>query len=147
IAMSSAFSYALTTEQLGSILTNWLSALNVANNPLLFLFGVNIVLLVLGMFMDSTATLIILTPFLVPLAQSMGIDLVFFGVLIVFNLMIGLSTPPYGMSLFTVARVAHLRVEEVISSIFPFIVVLIITLLLVTIFPALILWLPSLIYT
>lgn len=141
ISSASAFSWVLTMEQLGNILVQWAAS---AASPLLFLLIINVILLILGMVMETTAVLIIMTPFFVPVAQALGIDMIHFGVMMVLNLMIGLSTPPFGLGLFTVSEVSKISLEDVIKGIIPFIPVLIIVLLLVTLFPTLTTWLPNL---
>ncbi|MCM3759944.1 TRAP transporter large permease [Alkalihalobacillus oceani] len=141
ISVASAFSWVLTMEQLGNLLAQWASAVD---NPLLFLVIINIFLLLLGMVMETTAVLIIMTPFFVPLAQTLGIDMVHFGVMMVLNLMIGLSTPPFGLGLFTTSKIADLSLEAVMKSILPFIPILLVALILVILFPTLTTWLPSL---
>ena len=80
-----------------------------------------------------------------PVAQAMGIDLVYFGVMMVLNLMIGLATPPFGMGLFTVSQVAKLPVEKTVKAILPFIPVLLVVLLMIIFIPSLVTWLPSVI--
>lgn len=141
VSGASAFNWVLTVGQLGNMLTNFAAA--VSGTPMVFMFVTVFVLLVLGMFMESTAILIVITPFLVPVAQSFGVDLVYFGVVVVLTLMIGLCTPPFGMGLFTVAQVADLPVEKVLKSIMPFIPPLLIALVIVILFPGVITWLPS----
>jgi tripartite ATP-independent transporter DctM subunit len=143
ISTASAFSWLLTVGRLGTVLTKWASS---AGSPLMFLIIINVILFILGMVMETTAVLIVMTPFFVPIAQALGIDLVHFGVMMVLNLMIGLSTPPFGLGLFTVSQVADLPIEEVVSGILPFIPVLVIVLILVMLVPAMTLWLPGLLF-
>lgn len=142
VAAANAFSYVLTICKLGNVLTDMAAAMP---NAITFIIVVNILLLILGMFMESTAILIVITPVLVPVAQAMGIDLVYFGVMMVLNLMIGLATPPFGMGLFTVSQVAKLPVEKTVKAILPFIPVLLVVLLMIIFIPSLITWLPSVI--
>ena len=142
VAAANAFSYVLTICKLGNVLTDMAAAMP---NAITFIIVVNILLLILGMFMESTAILIVITPVLVPVAQAMGIDLVYFGVMMVLNLMIGLATPPFGMGLFTVSQVAKLPVEKTVKAILPFIPVLLVVLLMIIFMPALVTWLPSIV--
>jgi len=141
IAAASAFSWVLTVGQLGASLTAFAASVP---NKILFLLAINFVLLLLGMFMESTAILTVITPFLIPAAQAFGIDLVHFGVMLVLNLMIGMSTPPFGMGLFTVSQVANISIERGVKAILPFIPVMIIVLLLVSYVPQVVTFLPNL---
>ncbi|KJS23245.1 MAG: ABC transporter permease [Clostridiaceae bacterium BRH_c20a] len=143
ISAASVLQWILTVEQLGVKLANMATSVD---SPLIFLIIINLILFLFGMVMETTAVLIIMTPFFVPIAQSLGIDLVHLGVAMVLNLMIGLSTPPFGLGLFTVSEVSELSIEDLAIAILPFIPVLIISLVLVILFPALTLWLPSLFF-
>ena len=141
VAAASLFSWVLTVGQLGAALTAFAASVP---NRILFLLVINLVLLLLGMVMETTAILIVITPFLIPVAQAFGVDLVHFGVMLVLNLMIGLSTPPFGMGLFTVSQVAGIPIEKNVKAILPFIPPMIIVLLLVTFIPEISTWLPNL---
>ncbi|MBP1933352.1 TRAP transporter large permease [Ammoniphilus resinae] len=143
ISTASAFSWVLTRAQLGRVLSEWASS---AGSVAAFLIVVNVILLILGMVMESTAILIIMTPLLVPVAQVLGIDLVHFGIMMVLNLMIGLCTPPFGLSLFTVSQIANMSLEDLMKAILPFIPFLLIALLLVMFIPSLTTWIPSLFF-
>jgi tripartite ATP-independent transporter DctM subunit len=141
VSAASAFNWVLTVSRLGTVLANFAGMMP---SPMSFMFATVFILLILGMFMESTAILIVITPFLVPIAQNMGINLVYFGVVLVLTLMIGLSTPPFGMGLFTVAQVSGLGIEAVVIAIMPFIPILLAALVIITLFPALSTWLPTL---
>jgi tripartite ATP-independent transporter DctM subunit len=104
---------------------------------------INVVLLIVGMFMDSTAAMLVFVPLLAPLAASLGIPPVQFGVMVVVNLMIGLVTPPVGFSLYITAKIAAVPLHDVIRAAVPFYIPLLLVLALVTIVPAATLWLPS----
>lgn len=130
----------LTVGQLGAALTAFAAGVS---NKFLFLIAINAVLLLLGMVMETTAILIVITPFLIPVAQAFGVDLIHFGVMLVLNLMIGLSTPPFGMGLFTVSQVAGIPIEKNVKSILPFIPPMLIVLVLVTFIPQISTWLPN----
>jgi tripartite ATP-independent transporter DctM subunit len=143
ISGASLFSWILTVGQLGKALTALAAGIG---GVIPFIIITNLIFLFLGMFMETTAILIVLTPFFIPIAQAFHIDLVHFGVMMVLNLMIGLSTPPFGLGLFTVSQVAQMKIENVVKGILPFIPVLIIVLILVMFIPQLTLWLPGLIY-
>jgi TRAP-type C4-dicarboxylate transport system permease large subunit len=120
--------------------------LGTTRNPLIILLMINIFLLIVGCFMEALAALIILVPVFMPVIQSVGIDPVHFGLVMVLNLMIGTLTPPVGIVLFVVARVANLPFEVVTKATAPFLIPLIVVLVLITIFPPLVLWLPNLIF-
>ena len=104
---------------------------------------INLVLLVVGMFMDSTAAMLVFVPLLAPLATSLGIPPVQFGVMVVVNLMIGLVTPPVGFSLYVTAEIAGVPLHKVIRAVLPFLVPLLAVLVLVVTVPAVTLWVPS----
>lgn len=142
ISASSVFSWYLNINKVGFLLIKFVQ--NMGITPVLFIIVTNVVLILLGMVMETTTVLMILTPLLLPVAQALGIDLVYFGVLIVFNLMIGLSSPPFGLGLFTVSEISGSSIEKVIKAILPFLPVLIIALILLVVFPDLIMWLPNL---
>ncbi len=127
-------------QQLGTLI------LGTTRNPLIILLMINIFLLIVGCFMEALAALIILVPVFMPVIQSVGIDPVHFGLVMVLNLMIGTITPPVGIVLFVVARVANLPFEVVTKATAPFLIPLIVVLVLITIFPPLVLWLPNLIF-
>lgn len=142
IATTSGFSWILVLNQVGVQLVSGVTALT--DNPLLILAILNIVLLLLGALMEAGVVLILLTPILIPLITSVGIDPIHFGVIMVLNLMIGVATPPIGMSLFVVSEVSGIRVEKLMRSVVPFLIPLFITLLIVTYFPGLVMFLPNL---
>jgi tripartite ATP-independent transporter DctM subunit len=144
IANVSALSWTLAVTQSASALAAAIRA--VSDNPLVFLLLVNLLLLFLGSFIEDGAVLILMTPILVPIAASLGIDLVHFGIVMVLNLMIGVALPPVGMSLFVTAHVAGISVERMFRAVLPFIVPMIITLLVVTYWPRLVLFVPSLLF-
>ncbi|WP_301097994.1 TRAP transporter large permease subunit [Otariodibacter sp.] len=117
----------------------------VANSPITVLVMINLLLLFLGMFIDALALQFLVLPMLIPIAQHFGIDLIFFGVMTTLNMMIGILTPPMGMALFVVARVGNMPVSTVAKGVLPFLVPIFITLILITIFPQIITFIPNLI--
>jgi len=127
-------------QQLGALI------LGTTRNPLVILLMINIFLLIVGCFMEALAAMIILVPVFLPVIQSVGIDPVHFGLVMVLNLMIGTLTPPVGIVLFVVARVANLPFEVVTKATAPFLIPLIAVLALITVFPPLVLWLPNLVF-
>ncbi len=119
----------------------------ISRNPLVILFILNLFWLLIGCFMETNAAIIILTPIMMPLAKLVGINPVHLGVVMVLNLMIGLLTPPIGMCLFAVCRVARLSFDRMVKAVIPFYIPLIVSLALVTIFPQVSLWLPRLLFS
>ncbi|WP_422448009.1 TRAP transporter large permease [Thermoanaerobacterium sp. DL9XJH110] len=117
---------------------------NISKNPLIILFILNIFWLIVGCFMETNAAITILTPIMMPLALAIGINPVHLGVVMVLNLMIGLLTPPIGMCLYAVARVAKISFDKMVKAVAPFYIPLFVALILVTIFPQISLWLPNL---
>ena len=120
--------------------------LTVTDNKTLLLLFITLILFVVGCFMETIAAITILTPVLLPIAVSLGIDPVHFGVVMVLNLMIGLLTPPVGMVLYVLSRVSKVPFEECAKATIPFLVPLVIVLMLVTFIPQLSMWLPTLLY-
>lgn len=118
----------------------------ITENPLFILLILNVFLLIVGMFMESIAAITILTPLLVPLAIGAGIDPLHLGLVMVLNLMIGLLTPPVGMCLFAVSRVANISFDKLVKAVAPFYIPLFIVLLLITIFPQIATFLPNLVF-
>lgn len=118
--------------------------LGFTDNMIVILIIMNIVLLIVGTFMDPTPAILIFTPIFLPIVLQFGMDPVHFGIMVVFNLSIGTITPPVGPVLFVGARVAKLKIEQVIKPLIPFFVVTAAVLLFVTYIPALSLWLPTL---
>ncbi|MDR2134237.1 MAG: TRAP transporter large permease subunit, partial [Treponema sp.] len=120
--------------------------LSVSTNPLVILFILNVFLLIIGCFLDSTVAILILTPILVPVINQLGIDLVHFGVVMVLNLMIGLLTPPFGVVLFVIQHYSNLPFARVVKAIMPFLIPLGFVMILATLCPGIVLWLPNLLF-
>lgn len=116
-----------------------------ASSPLTVLVMINLLLLFLGMFIDALALQFLVLPMLIPVAEQVGIDLVFFGVMTTLNMMIGILTPPMGMALFVVAQVGKMPVSTVTKGVLPFLLPIFITLVVITLFPQIIIFLPNLI--
>ncbi len=142
IAAANLFGWILTYDQLPKALAN--AVLNISTNPYMILFLINIVLFIAGMFLNASAAITILAPMFLPMVTAAGIDPVFFGVVMVVNLAIGLITPPVGLDLFIVQGIAEIPFGSLIKSIIPFIGLLVIDLLLITYLPAMSMWLPNL---
>lgn len=142
LSTAAIFSWLLSVEQLPQTITNLI--LSVTDNKYLVLFIINIVLIIVGCFMDQTAALIIFAPVLAPLASKIGIHPLHFGMIVCLNLVIGLITPPVGACLFTICSVGKMPLEEVIKPILPLIISLVIILLMITYIPALSMTIPKL---
>ena len=140
IGFAAAFGYLMTLMQIPVKVTGFLTGLS--NNPYVILALINVLLLVLGCLMDMSPLILILTPILLPVVKSIGIDPVHFGMIMMVNLGIGLITPPVGTVLFVGSAVAKLKIGVVTKAMMPFFVALFIVLLMVTYVPWLSLWLP-----
>jgi C4-dicarboxylate transporter DctM subunit len=143
IALASGFGYLMAISGLPRELAAWISS--VSSNPYVILLLLNLLLLVVGCFMEAIAAMLILIPVLIPIVQAAGIDLVHFGLVMVFNLMLGLLTPPVGILLYICANFAEIRLEDVVKAVLPFLAMGLLVLLLITFFPPLVLWLPNLV--
>jgi len=117
----------------------------ISRDPAVILILINVFLLVVGCFLDSTVAILILGPIFMPVLAAAGIDPVHFGVVMVLNLMIGLMTPPFGMILFVMQQVSGLSFEDVVKACMPTIVPLLVVLVLITFIPSLVTWLPNLV--
>jgi len=117
---------------------------SVTSSPILVLL-INIILLLYGMVMDTLPALLLLAPIFSPLVVSLGVDPVHFGVVMVFNLIIGLMTPPYGLCLFTAAQICNSSVEEISKVALPFLIINIFVLFLITYVPEIVLFIPRLV--
>ncbi|ABR49905.1 TRAP dicarboxylate transporter, DctM subunit [Alkaliphilus metalliredigens QYMF] len=142
IATSSIFGFLLTRLRVPTLASN--AIIGLTDNPILLALLLNIILLVLGCIMDMAPIILIATPILLPIATSIGIDPIQFGIMVVLNCGIGLLTPPVGSVLFIGSAVGKVPMERVVKATLPFYICMIITLLLITFVPATSLWLPSL---
>ena len=142
IAGAMVFNFVITSENIPKTLSAMLKAYELS--PLVFLLAVNILLLVLGCFLEGTTIILVILPVLIPTAQALGIDLVHFGVICVVNIMIGLVTPPYGLLLFMMNKIADVPLGAMVREVMPFLYVMIGALALITLVPDLVLWLPRL---
>ena len=134
------FSYIVAIEHIPDMIAGIFFGFT--NNKYLMLLIINIIFLILGMFIDTSCIQVVFVPMVLPMVKAMGIDLVHFGVVIVLNMMIGLSTPPFGMLLFIVSGISGTPLRTVIKEILPMILVLIIVLLMVTYIPDIVLFIP-----
>lgn len=142
IGLSVSFAYFMTLEQIPNQISA--SITDFSQNPIVILLIINVLLLVVGMFIDTISALVVLTPILLPIVTAAGIDPIHFGVILVANLAIGFITPPLGVNLFVASSVGGIKLEKIIVAILPFLASMIICLLVITYVPALSLWLPQL---
>lgn len=144
MAAAGLFAWVLTIAQVPQSLVTLIQDMGLS--WWLVLLMINIMLLIVGMFMDPVSAIVILTPLLKPLALSIGIDPIHFGMIMVVNLAIGMFTPPFGLNLFVVMSVCEVSMAKIIRGIGPLLVLYLIALALITYVPILSLWLPTLIY-
>jgi tripartite ATP-independent transporter DctM subunit len=140
VAVAALFGWVLSVEGVPQQLTK--AMLSISTNPYVLLGLVNVLLLVVGMFLDSTTAILVIAPIIAKPLIAAGVDPVHLGMVVVFNLMIGLLTPPMGLALFLVADIAKVKMKEVLREMMPFYVPLIVTLLIITYVPAVTTWLP-----
>lgn len=140
IGAASPFGWVISYEQLPQKLA--VATLSAISNPYVLLFVLNIFLLILGCFMETAALFVLLTPVLVPMIKSFGIDPLHFGIIMTVNLVIGTLTPPFGVVIFAVSRVAGISYSRALNGIKPFYIPIVIALILITYFPQITLFLP-----
>ena len=141
IGAASAISFIFAKEGLGVTIGNWL--LTLCHSQWTFLLLTNVVVLILGMFIDTSVIQLVMIPILWPVAQQLGINVVHFGLVFTFNTMLGLSTPPFGMLLFITSSTSGTPLKDVIKEIMPMIIVMLLELLLITFVPNVVLFLPK----
>lgn len=134
IAATTLFSWLLTSEQIPAKITNWMIGLT--DNKYLLLLLINILLLITGMFIDSGPAIMLLAPILCPVATSLGVDLVQFGLVMVINLTIGLLTPPVGTAMYVGSNVSGVPIPQISRALLPFIAIMLGVLMIVTYVPA-----------
>jgi tripartite ATP-independent transporter DctM subunit len=142
IAGALVFNYVITSENIPKHLSGMLKGMEMT--PIVFLLLVNAILLLLGAFLEGSTIILIILPVLLPTAVALGIDPVHFGVMAVLNIMIGLVTPPYGLLLFMMMKIANVSFSELMVEVWPYLLVMIGALALVTFWPGMVLWLPRL---
>ncbi len=142
IAGAIVFNYVITAENIPKTISVMLKGYELS--PFGFLLLANVLLLILGCFLEGTTILLIIVPVLLPTAQALGVDPVHFGVVAVVNIMIGLITPPYGLLLFMMVKIADVPLKDLVRDIVPFLAVMIAALALITFVPDLVLFLPRL---
>lgn len=134
ISCASIFGFLLTREQIPIKISQ--AMLGVTTNPIMLLIIINIILLIVGTFLETSAAIVILAPILVPVVLAAGIDPVHFGVIMVVNLAIGMVTPPVGINLFVASNIANIRLEHIVRAIIPFIIILIVDVLIISFIPS-----------
>jgi C4-dicarboxylate transporter DctM subunit len=142
IAGAMVFNFVITSENIPRTLSAMLKAYELS--PLMFLLVVNVLLLILGCFLEGTTIILVILPVLIPTAQALGIDLVHFGVVCVVNIMIGLVTPPYGLLLFMMNKIADVPLRDMVREVMPFLYVMLGALAVMTLVPSTVLFLPRL---
>ena len=141
IATASLFSWILASERIPQAVAEFF--LSISRDPNVVMLMINAMLLVIGTFMDCTPAIIMTMPVFLPLVTSLGIDLIHFGIIVVFNLLIGLLTPPVGACLFVSCNIAKIGLTEITRAVWPFIALMLSLLMVFTYWPGLILWLPN----
>lgn len=142
IGASSGMSWAMANADIPYLIQDALLA--VSANPIVIMLFITVLLLIVGTFMDMTPAVLIFTPIFLPIAMELGIDPVHFGIIMTFNLCIGICTPPVGSALFIGCSVGHVSIDRVLKPMLPFFIALIVTLLMVTFIPDISLLLPKL---
>ena len=142
IAGAMVFNFVITSENIPRTVSAMLKAYDLS--PLMFLLFVNVALLILGCFLEGTTIILVILPVMLPTAQALGIDPVHFGVMAIVNIMLGLVTPPYGLLLFMMTKIADVPLRDMIREVLPFLWVMIAALAVITLVPDLVLWLPRL---
>lgn len=141
VGTGTVMGWVVSAEQLPQMLSDML--LYLTENKYVMLLIINLLLLGLGMIMEGIPIKLIMVPILMPIIDSLGIDRVHFGVIMSYNLLLGMITPPVGLGLYVISRVGNISVENVVKSVIPLYIPLIIALLIITFFPQISLWLPS----
>ena len=144
VAAATSFAWFLTVARIPQMVTA--AIIENIKTPWAFIAMVNVILLIVGMFMEGIAAIVILAPLFFPIAQQMGIDPLHLGIIMVSNLALGNFTPPFGLNLFVAAGVTGLPMSKIIGAVTKFIIVSIVGLLVISYVPALSTFLPALVY-
>jgi tripartite ATP-independent transporter DctM subunit len=142
IAGALVFNFVITSENIPKMVSGVLKAYELS--PFMYLLAVNVLLLVLGCFLEGTTIILVILPVLIPAAESLGIDLVHFGVMCIVNIMIGLVTPPYGLLLFMMNKIADVSLRDMVREVMPFLYVMFGALAIIMLVPEVVLFLPKL---
>jgi len=141
VALASVMGYIMTFEKTPQFLAQTVS--NITSEPWIILLIADVFFLIIGCFMSATASLILLTPIFLPVVEAIGVNPIHFGVIIAYALQIGIATPPVGVGLYVISDIGKLKFEDAISAVVPYLFPLIVSLFVITYFPKLSLWLPS----
>lgn len=141
VAAASMFGWILAVEQVPQQFAAWFH--NISSNPLILLLVVNVIFFIAGMFVDSTTATLLLVPIVAPPVVAAGVDPIHLGIVVVFNLMIGTITPPFGLSLFLLSSMTGVSMVRLLKAMLPFYPPLLVTLAILTLFPALVLFIPQ----
>ncbi|NIA69904.1 TRAP transporter large permease [Pelagibius litoralis] len=141
VAVASLFGWILAVEQIPQDFSRMI--LSLSQDPLVLLVIANLIFFIAGMFLDSTTATLLVVPVIAPPMVMAGVDPVHFGIVVIFNLMLGLLTPPMGLSLFLISSIADISLRQLLKALVPFYVPLLLTLAIITFAPDLVLWLPS----
>ncbi|HVQ02560.1 MAG TPA: TRAP transporter large permease [Burkholderiaceae bacterium] len=144
IANAGLFAFLITRAGIPDAIGHWLQ--EVLKSPAMFLLGINTALFIIGMFIETSAAIIVLAPILAPVALHFGIDPVHFGLVMVVNLALGMITPPFGVNLFAACTVARISLDRIVTQLLPFVLVVLACLMVITYVPALSLTLRDLVY-
>ncbi len=142
IGNAGLFGWILTSKRVPYLVAEWF--VSISDSPIVFLLLVNIILLIVGLFLETGAAIVIMAPILTPVAVMFGVDPVHFGIIMIVNLAVGMLTPPIGVNLFVACQVAGLRIEQILKPLIPFYLVLLLNIILITYLPQISLWLPNL---
>jgi tripartite ATP-independent transporter DctM subunit len=141
VAAASLFGWILAAEQVPQMFSSAL--LSISTNPIVLLAILNVILLIVGTMLDSTTAILLLVPIIIPPLISVGVDPIHIGIVFVFNIMVGLVTPPMGLALFMMSKVAKVSINSIVRNVLPYYIPLFLTLVIVTYMPRVILWLPN----
>jgi tripartite ATP-independent transporter DctM subunit len=144
IANAGLFAFLITRAGVPEAIGHWLQ--QVLQSPAMFLLGVNAALFLIGMFIETSAAIIVLAPILAPVAAHFGVDPVHFGLIMVVNLALGMITPPFGVNLFAACTVARISLDRIIHHLLPFVAVILACLMVITYVPGISLGLRDLVY-
>jgi len=142
VSMGSFLTRVLSLERVPELVSGAL--LGLSRNPIVILIVINIILLIIGMFMEGLSALVLLVPIFLPVTNAIGVDPIHLGIIVVYNIMIGILTPPFGLGLFMVCEVGKVSLEDVLRDLFPMFVPLLVALVVLTFVPQFSLWIPSL---
>lgn len=144
IALSGLISYGITWEMIPQLLSQYL--LGLSENPLIITLVILLFLLIMGTFMDSTVIILLLTSILVPVMKKLGVDLVYFGVIMVITCAIGLLTPPVGLAMYSICSIMDCSIGEYMKESWPFLIAVVLVIFLCMLFPSIVTFIPDLIF-